>query len=131
MYANVAFSDKNAVIEFNTREIFFEVTQGKLPKEADPSFAIWALLPLAMTSGANLHIDAEIDPTVIENAQALSRVWEMWTPGRFSAVNITSSGSRNYSNKGNLEELQLFSGGVDSTYALLLEKKGIFLQFKV
>src|SRR5262245_8279229 len=93
MFGSVTWTSNGACVEAKSRKIVFEMTHGEALDQSDASFSVWALLPLAMINGEDLHIDAEIDEAVLENATALSRIWEMWVPDRFAAVKVTASGS--------------------------------------
>ena len=98
--------------------ISYSVNGVELPELTDMSFAVWHLLPLAMRSGSTIHIDGPVDPLTCENAERMSRTWEMWRPADFKAVKVTAlaplprSGNRQ-------DEVFMFSGGVDSSYMLL------------
>jgi hypothetical protein len=86
-------------------------------------FAVWTLLPIAMSKGCDLHIAGTGDPVTVRNAREYSRIWELWMPEKFRAISVSfdeyapgASGSG---------RLVLYSGGVDSTYNLLnYEKRG-------
>ncbi len=101
-------------------DFFFDVEGVSLPPQADPSFAVWALLPCAMEGGFDLHINHPIDPRVAANAELLSRVWAMWVPGRYRSIKVGGGGGKWKRAKSDRRPMvQLFSGGINSTYALL------------
>ncbi|RIA00708.1 hypothetical protein D1122_03405 [Cereibacter sphaeroides] len=100
------------------RSISYAIAGVDLPELTDMSFAVWHMLPLAMKSGTDLHVDGPVDPLTCENAERMARTWELWRPQDFGAVKVTAlpGGSRR---TGRGEDLVMFSGGVDSTYMLL------------
>jgi hypothetical protein len=79
---------------------------------------VWGLLPLAMEEGFNLHINRPIDPLVAANAERVSEIWETWVPSRYRSIKVSGEGgwSRGPSKRQN--RVQLFSGGIDSTYSV-------------
>lgn len=99
-------------------EVNFAVEGIDLPPKADANFAVWGLLPLAMEEGFNLHINRPIDPLVAANAEHLSEIWETWVPNRYRSIKVSGEGgwSRGPSKRQN--RVQLFSGGIDSTYSV-------------
>lgn len=100
-------------------DLYFAVEGISLPPKAEPTFAIWALLPWAMEEGCDLHINQPIDPLVAANAEHLSRIWEMWVPGRYRSVKVSGGAGWKRAKRDRHPVVQLFSGGVDSTFALL------------
>ena len=91
------------------------------PLRADTTsceFAVWALLPIAMRQGNNLHIEGCGDPLICENAERLSRVWETWMPHTFSRVSVCFDTYSTQPCRTNTD-LVLYSGGVDSTHNML------------
>ena len=99
-------------------EVNFAVEGIDLPPKADANFAVWGLLPWAMEGGFNLHINRPIDPLVAANAERVSQIWEMWVPNRYRSIKVSGEGgwSRGQSKRQN--RVQLFSGGIDSTYSV-------------
>lgn len=111
------------IVGSNGLDMFFRVSGIELPREIDPSFAVWALLPLAMRSGSNVTIAAQIDPEVEQNAHMLSRIWEIWAPHEFREVQIVGVGHPAYAARSLGRTVTLFSGGIDSTQALLTKDR--------
>ena len=89
------------------------------PSRFDASFSVWALLPKAMEDGFDIYIKQPLDPKVAANAERLSQVWEMWLPDRYSSVKVRGQGEWARTPRNRLPLVQLFSGGVDSTYSIL------------
>ncbi len=92
----------------------------ELPQNLRYDFAVWLLLPIAMQAGEDLHIRGAVDPVVMENAKSLSKVWALWKPETYSEVSVSceSLDCQPPSEK-RKPDIMLFSGGVDSTHALL------------
>ncbi len=94
-----------------------------MPAKADANFAAWALLPMAMEEGFNLHFSQPIDPQVAANAERVSRIWEMWIPSRYRCVKVSGQGVWSRSVAVRRQQVQLFSGGIDSTYSILQNRE--------
>jgi hypothetical protein len=78
---------------------------------------------MAMEEGFNLHINRPIDPTVAVNAERLSEIWEMWLPSRYRSISVSGQGQWLRPPRKCLPQLQLFSGGVDSTFSILTSRE--------
>jgi hypothetical protein len=112
--------DGNSVrIEGEGIGLDFSVGGIELPPAADVSFAVWALLPFAIGEKFNIHITRPIDPQVATNAERLSRIWQMWVPALYRSITVTGSGTWSRKRQDRLPRVQLYSGGVDSTFAIL------------
>ncbi len=126
MRKTVAFDvtqDGNRIdIHSDGLDAFFAVEGISLPPNADSSFAIWGLLPLAMGEGFDLRINQPIDPQVAANAEILSRIWEMWVPSRYRSVRVSGGGGWSRVQYPRLPLVQLFSGGIDSTFSVLRDR---------
>jgi hypothetical protein len=90
-----------------------------LPPRVDASFAVWALLPRAMEEGFNIYLNRPIDPQVAANAERLSQVWEMWVPEHYHSVHVHGQGEWTRTPRSRLPLVQLYSGGIDSTFSIL------------
>jgi 7-cyano-7-deazaguanine synthase in queuosine biosynthesis len=99
--------------------IDFSVEGIELLPASDASFAVWALLPVAMRRGFNIQINRPIDPLVAANAEYLSKIWEMWVPSLYRSVRITGAGEWSRTTQTRSPCIHLYSGGVDSTFAIL------------
>lgn len=97
------------------REIFYELSEW-----VDPScdFAIWAALPIAMRFGGVLQINGSTSAIAREKAEQLSVIWSTWLPKTFRPVRVTSTGFPDAETGVSDRALMLYSGGVDSTFAL-------------
>lgn len=96
----------------------FDVDGIELPETVDASFAVWSILPAAMAAGFNVHIAHPIDPVVADNAEHLTRIWEMWIPSRYRSVAVSGESGWQRTSKQRLPRVDLYSGGVDSTYSI-------------
>jgi hypothetical protein len=97
----------------------FAVEGIEVPPGADASFAVWALLPRAMEGGFNHQLCQPIDPLVATNAERLSRIWEMWVPKRYQSIRVSGGGHWSKIRTGRSPRVDLYSGGVDSTFSVL------------
>jgi hypothetical protein len=84
-------------------------------------FAVWLFLPVAMRTGRPLHVEGEGSQETIRNAMRISESWESWMPHHFNTVEVSfDAPSHGYPGEtGGRRSLCLYSGGVDSTHALL------------
>jgi hypothetical protein len=90
-----------------------------LPQHVDASFAVWAVLPAAMEGGFNIHINQPVDREVMANAERLTRIWELWVPGRYRSIEISCEGEWAKIRNNRSSRIDLYSGGVDSTFSIL------------
>lgn len=97
------------------REIFYETSEWVNPT---CDFAIWASLPIAMRVGGVLQINGATSAVAREKAERISMVWSTWLPNKFRPVRVTSEGYLNAEQAKTDKALMLYSGGVDSTFAL-------------
>jgi hypothetical protein len=115
-------------IQADVLHIDFVVEGIELPSAADASFAVWALLPIAMREGFNIQINRPIDPQVATNAERLSRIWEMWVPSLYRSIRVSGKGEWSQASRARLPCIHLYSGGVDSTFSILkytdVQKRG-------
>lgn len=85
-------------------------------------FAAWLFMPIAMKRGMNIHIEGTGSKTTIRNARRMSEIWESWFPERFNTVEVSFQNTCHaYEKPESLTDRDLcfYSGGVDSTYAIL------------
>ena len=105
------------IVSSDAFEVFFELPQ------ADPAtdaFALWLALPIAMRLGRPLRIDGAVPRRALENARRLSAIWGMWRPDLFSEVPVTARDEIEVAPKARTcRAIMAFSGGIDSTSALL------------
>jgi len=106
-------------VEGDGIHIGFCVEGIELLPETDASFAVWGLLPIAMEEGFNIQINRPIDPQVAANAERLSRIWEMWVPSGYRCCSVSGMAGWYRAHRHRMPCIQLYSGGVDSTFAIL------------
>lgn len=84
-------------------------------------FAVWFFLPVAMRTGQALHVEGEGSEETIRNARRISESWESWMPHHFNSVDVSfdAPSRRSLGGSGGKRSLCLYSGGIDSTHALL------------
>jgi hypothetical protein len=99
--------------------VHFTVEGIDLPPDADASFAVWGILAAAMEEGFNVHINRPIDPLVAANAERLTQIWEMWVPSQYRSITVSGEGAWSRPPRERWPRLELYSGGCDSTYAIL------------
>lgn len=89
--------------------------------EVRNDFAAWYFLPIAMRTGRDLWIEGEGSAETIRNARRLSEIWETWLPHHFTAVNVSfdTVSPRRAVGGPRRRSLCCYSGGIDSTHALL------------
>lgn len=99
--------------------IYLEISGFEIEHVSD-DFAVWLMLPIAMKQGKNLHIKGTVDPLVILKAEKLSYIWAMWVPGLYSPIKVTADHSMQTApTQSKAAEVILFSGGIDSTHAMI------------
>jgi hypothetical protein len=105
-------------------ELFFEITPraGATPPRFDGGeFALTAMLPIAMHHKADLHLDFEVDRTLLDGLDHYQEVWHSWRPDVYrKKIKIETSGetSRAPSAEPTSRTLAAFSAGLDSTFTL-------------
>ena len=97
------------------REIFYETSEWVNPS---CDFALWVALPIAMRFGGVLQINGATSSIAREKAEQLSVIWSTWMPKTFRPVRVTSTGFPDTETGASDRALMLYSGGVDSTFAL-------------
>src|SRR5690606_24506499 len=100
---------------------YFAWRGGELDSIEGSEFALWCFLPVAMAKGKDLFIHGSGTRKASENAQKLSEIWSYWMPSRYSMVRVRFAEERKPRCKEGLKDLMFFSGGVDSTYSLLMQ----------
>lgn len=89
-------------------------------------FAARLFLPIAMAKGCDLVIDGTGSAIAKSNAERLSDIWALWLPDLYSNIRVDFAEEHAGSlspQQGSMKSLMFFSGGIDSTFALL--RRGI------
>jgi hypothetical protein len=118
MRAKIEQAGNRIELTVGEKVIFYEVEGISMPSLSDFSFAIWHLLPGAIKCGGVVEIDGPVDSKVVENAESISRIWELWQPDQFQEIKVTGT-SQSPALPDRKSELVCFSGGIDSTQMLL------------
>jgi len=120
-YLNVyAFQENNEVFLSSGNETFyFDCSGAANPDIEFADFAAWIFLPVAMVRNKTLMIHGLGTLETKKNAERLSDIWACWLPKKYSLVNVEFSEYRTLESTDHKKQLLLFSGGVDSTYAIL------------
>lgn len=120
-YINVyAFQENGELFLSSGDETFyFDCHGANKPDIEFADFAAWMFLPIAMTKNKTLMIHGQGTKETKQNAERLSDIWACWMPKKYSLINIEFSNYRDLEITSTKKELLLFSGGVDSTYAIL------------
>ena len=101
--------------------IFDKKFENSICREADPFLA--AALPICSKKGENLEIDGGISNKLMINTKEIMNILSSWNQG-FESVSVKTSISKNVERfRGNIG--CFFSGGVDSFYTYLKNKKKI------
>lgn len=116
-----AFQEKNEVyLSSGSETFYFDCSGAASPDIEFLDFAAWIFLPIAMAKNKDLMIHGKGSLITKNNAERLSDIWACWLPKKYSLINIEFSEYRDLENNDVREkQLLLFSGGVDSTYAIL------------
>jgi hypothetical protein len=89
------------------------------PTTASAATAAVAALPYAMNTADALHIDGEVGPELLGNLEEYCDYWTMWRPDIFRRIPITAE-SVTASEAPSRAAVAAYSGGVDSTYQLVI-----------
>lgn len=123
MDVDIARDRNKFEVRYGGGAIYLEASGFDPAPDTPADFALWLMLPLAMRAGGRLHIRASVDPVSLSNARALVRIWTMWLPEVYRPIEVSAENERTAaSSPAASASVLLFSGGVDSTYALLSEK---------
>ncbi|MEO6989439.1 MAG: hypothetical protein ABI239_12435 [Aquihabitans sp.] len=106
------------------RVLWYETVLGTPPTVPDRlDAALIAMVPRAMHGGQDLHVEGPVSWSLLANVEEYIDVWTLWLPDLFRPIAITADHvvDDRGDGAGNLASRSLFawSGGVDSTYALV------------
>lgn len=112
--------DGEIYLSSGSETFYFDCTGAATPDIEFMDFAAWMFLPIAMAKNKNLMIHGKGTVITQKNGERLSDIWACWLPKKYSLVNIEFSEYRDLNaNNQRQKQILLFSGGVDSTYAIL------------
>lgn len=116
-----AFQEDGEIYLSSGQETFyFDCTGAAIPDIEFMDFAAWMFLPIAMIKNKTLMIHGKGTVVTKKNAERLSDIWSCWLPKKYSLVKVEFTEYRELNlDIDKQKQLLLFSGGVDSTYAIL------------
>lgn len=116
-----AFQENGEIYLSSGQETFyFDCTGAAIPDIEFMDFAAWMFLPIAMIKNKTLMIHGKGTVVTKKNAERLSDIWACWLPKKYSLVKVEFTEYRELNlDIDKQKQLLLFSGGVDSTYAIL------------
>lgn len=111
---------KSASVNSDLFNLHFETQGLDFQPPSTDNFALWISLPIAMATGRNLFINGTVSPTSLRNARVLVDIWSKWSPSLFKHIEVDATQiMESRHNNQRPSDLMLYSGGLDSTYALL------------
>ncbi|MEH6564945.1 MAG: hypothetical protein V7756_06460 [Halopseudomonas sp.] len=116
---STVFNQNEIKLQTDCFEIDFKVQGREDFTGISNTFALWICLPIAMSMNRDLHILGQVSPTALANAKKLVEIWFSWRPGLFHFINVTAEHVQETTYAQQQGELMLYSGGADSTYALM------------
>jgi hypothetical protein len=121
MHVRISRSDDRILLATADDSIEIRTDNWRDANKIRNDFAVWFFLPIAMRTGQALHVEGEGSEATIENARRISESWESWLPHHFNSVDVSFDdlSRRSPGETGNKRSLCLYSGGIDSTHALL------------
>jgi hypothetical protein len=107
-------------------EIYWEHGGDLIPNEPRVAdFALIAVLPYLMNRGSDVRILGNVTRSLMEAAEECIDVWSLWRPDRFRRVRVSATDLVSDRAPAGREGVLAFSGGVDSTFALLANQTGL------
>lgn len=116
---NTLFDRARIKLQADCFEIDFEVQGRDDFSSISNTFALWICLPIAMSLNRDLHILGQVSPTALSNAKRLIEIWFAWRPDLFHVINVSAEHPIETAYARQQGEILLYSGGADSTYALI------------
>ncbi|WP_022961412.1 hypothetical protein [Halopseudomonas pelagia] len=116
---NTLFDQGQIKLQADCFEIDLEVQGRDDFSGISNTFALWICLPIAMSLNRDLHILGQVSPTALSNAKKLIEIWFAWRPDLFHIIKVSAEHPTETAYAHQQGEIMLYSGGADSTYALL------------
>lgn len=103
------------------QSIYFRVTGPCLPPKLELyDFAVMASVFTAMRKKRPLHVLGPVSTALLRNLEEFQEAWAIWLPGQYHVVPITADREVDVPSAGfGTKGVFAFSGGLDSTFALL------------
>jgi hypothetical protein len=100
----------------NSEEYWFTAPADvKVSTSGNPWVAV--LLPLAAVTGQNIEIDLPVDPWLLQNAECLLALWQVWHPGKTKQIRISATPGPIHERP--IDVLSPFTAGVDAFFTVL------------
>lgn len=113
-------------------QIFYEFEGRDRPMEKPcGNFALVAMLPYAMAHGLDIEISEPVDLDLLEALEENQDAWLRWHPSYFKPIKINASCISAPSLPKDRTAIMAFSGGLDATYALHMNRRGLLGQRSV
>jgi hypothetical protein len=100
-------------------KIGFRWLRSEMPSIEVHDFVAFLFLPIAMSTGRNLYIHGEGTKETIDNLESASDAWSTLLPNKYQSVSVEFKKRREEKRREEKRSLMFYSGGIDSTYALL------------
>jgi hypothetical protein len=103
------------------RSVYFRVTGPRLPPKLELyDFAVMASVFTAMRRNRPLHVLGPVSAALLRNLEEFQEAWAIWMPGLYHVVPVTAEREVETAPVGpGRKGVFAFSGGLDSTFALL------------
>ena len=110
----------------NTPSLWFRVPPEYAPDETTIGDAfVAAMLPVAMSRGEDLTIDAPVSAKLLEGMEEIQAIFSSWYSGVLKRVAVTPAAAVSPEPSGVSRTISCFTGGVDSFYSLVKNKGAI------
>lgn len=113
-------------MELGTQSVYFRLTGESLPPPLVTwDFAAIASIYTAMRLGRPLHIAGPVSRSLLANLEEFQLAWHRWLPKQYAIVPLSADEEREASADSGTQQKGVFafSGGVDSTYSVLLHAR--------
>ncbi|MFC3680612.1 hypothetical protein [Bacterioplanoides pacificum] len=115
-----SFQEGNKIYVSSGEDTFYFESNGPYkPEIQHMDFVAWIFLPVAMSKKKDLVIHGSGTQETKKNAERLSDIWACWLPKKYYLIKVHFKKYRQPDTTKKTKELLLFSGGVDSTYAII------------
>src|SRR5262245_32880253 len=117
----ISRTENSILLSSDTDSIEIRTDHDREANKVRSDFAAWFFLPVAMRTGQALHVEGEGSEETIRNAGRIAESWESWMPHHFNSVQVSfdTVSRRPVGGTDGQRSLCLYSGGIDSTHALL------------
>lgn len=119
-------SGTSRIVRFAGKEILYEFGGDLTPPPViNLDSALIATIFHAMRNGASLHLRGTVSKSLLRNIEELQDVWLSWMPNAYKTVAVTAEHEADISSsQSERKGVFAYSGGVDSSFALLRHLSG-------